>query len=202
MERAAARSLAHCRVRGRRGAHHRSHGPIHNRAATRFHAMVFLGQTKQFRADVRDAIGQFRRPSITWASSDGSVFTVDDNGLVTAVGDGTAELRATAEGTTATASVTVEQTAANIRVLSGAGQRALAGHGPRGPDRRARRGRGRHSGRRGSRSASRRPRGTARSVTRVSRSMPVARRPPPGRWAATGSARSPWASRSERLKTW
>ena len=89
--------------------------------------MVFLGQTKQFRADVRDAIGQFRRPSITWASSDGSVFTVNDNGLVTAVGNGTAELRATAEGTTATASVTVEQTAANIRVLSGAGQRALAG---------------------------------------------------------------------------
>ena len=89
--------------------------------------MVFIGQTKQFNATVRDVIGRFRRPPITWASSDGSVFTVDDGGLVTAVGNGTAELRATADGATATASVTVEQTAASIRVLSGAGQQAIAG---------------------------------------------------------------------------
>lgn len=89
--------------------------------------MVFFGQTKQFEAKVRDVIGRFTRPPVAWSSSNTSVFTVDDGGLVTAVGDGTAELRATAEGTTATASVTVAQTVANILVLSGTDQRAVAG---------------------------------------------------------------------------
>lgn len=89
--------------------------------------MVFLGQTKQFQARVRDALGVFSRPPVAWSSSDASVFTVDDGGLVTAVGDGTAELRATAAGTTAIAPVTVAQTVANILILSGTDQRGVAG---------------------------------------------------------------------------
>lgn len=89
--------------------------------------MVYFGQTKQFKATIRDALGQFRRRPITWTSSDPSVFTVDDGGEVTAVGDGSAELRATADGVTATAAVTVAQTPARIPVVSGGDQRAVAG---------------------------------------------------------------------------
>lgn len=89
--------------------------------------MVYFGQTKQFKATIRDALGQFRRRPITWTSSDPSVFTVDDGGEVTAVGDGSAELRATAEGTTAMASVTVLQTPARIPVVSGGDQQGVAG---------------------------------------------------------------------------
>lgn len=88
--------------------------------------MVFFGQTKQFGATVRNALGEFVPSEVAWSSSDESVFTVI-GGNVTAVGDGTAELRATVEQTTAVAAVTVEQTPASIPIVSGKGQRAVAG---------------------------------------------------------------------------
>lgn len=88
--------------------------------------MVFFGQTKQFGATVRNALGEFVPSEVAWFSSDESVFTVI-GGNVTAVGDGTAELRATLEQTTAVAAVTVEQTPASVPIVSGKGQRAVAG---------------------------------------------------------------------------
>ncbi len=57
------------------------------------------GTTQQLKAKVSpdDKAGQ-----IVWSSSDESVLTVDANGLVTAVGDGTASITATVDGVSAT----------------------------------------------------------------------------------------------------
>ena len=59
--------------------------------------------------------------TLTWSSSDGSIVTVDGNGIVTAVSVGTADITATAEnGKTATCSVTV---------IAGAPQHSSGGGG-------------------------------------------------------------------------
>lgn len=89
--------------------------------------LTFIGQTGSFRATVRDPMGRRISPQVGWSSSDPSVFTVDDAGTVTAVADGGAELRASAEGVAGTASVTVEQKPAILEVLSGSGQEAVRG---------------------------------------------------------------------------
>ena len=47
--------------------------------------------------------------TVTWTSNDESVATVDKNGVVTAVAPGTATITATAEGVSATCTVTVER---------------------------------------------------------------------------------------------
>lgn len=65
--------------------------------------------------------------TVTWSSSDEGVFTVDGSGQVTAAGNGAGTLTASAGGLNATASVTVEQRPAAIRVVSGDNQEALRG---------------------------------------------------------------------------
>ena len=89
--------------------------------------LSFIGQARAFRATVRDAAGQTLNTSVSWTSSDASVFTVDNSGTVTAVGNGSGQLQASAEGATATASVTVEQLPAVLAIVSGGGQQAGAG---------------------------------------------------------------------------
>ncbi len=54
---------------------------------------------------------------ITWSSSPSSVATVSPGGLVEAIADGTAEIRATSGFATGTVSITVQQVASSI-VLS------------------------------------------------------------------------------------
>lgn len=59
--------------------------------------------------------------TLTWSSSDGSIVTVDGNGIVTAVSVGTADITATAEnGKTATC---------NVTVIAGAPQHSSGGGG-------------------------------------------------------------------------
>ncbi|WP_419943305.1 Ig-like domain-containing protein [Candidatus Palauibacter sp.] len=72
-----------------------------------FHA---LGDTARLAAEVRDQNGQtLSGASVTWASGDPFIATVDATGLATAVGHGTVSVTASAEGASGSATITVEQ---------------------------------------------------------------------------------------------
>ena len=86
---------------------------------------TYISQTTSFGATVRDQHGAAMMATVTWSSSDESVFTVDSNGEVTAAGNGSGTLEASSSGLSATAAVDVEQRAAVIEVVSGDGQEAL-----------------------------------------------------------------------------
>ncbi len=76
--------------------------------------------TKQLSVTV-DATPSSADKTVTWSSSDASVATVDENGLVTAVGQGTATITATSNldnSKSGTCSVTVNTPAAPIEVES------------------------------------------------------------------------------------
>ena len=89
--------------------------------------MTFIGQTRAFRATVRDAAGQNVTTQVSWTSSDAAVFTVDASGTVTAVSNGSGQLTASAGGLTATAAVTVEQAPTVLLVRSGGDQEGIGG---------------------------------------------------------------------------
>ncbi|MYA11004.1 MAG: hypothetical protein F4087_14115 [Gemmatimonadetes bacterium] len=89
--------------------------------------MTFIGQTRAFRATLRDAAGQNVTAQVTWTSSDPAVFTVDAGGTVTAVSNGSGQLQASAGGLTANAAVTVEQAPTLLVVRSGGNQEGVAG---------------------------------------------------------------------------
>ena len=89
--------------------------------------LTYISQSTNFTATVRDQYGAAMTVAVTWSSADESVFTVDGTGRVTAAGNGSASLQASSSGLNATASVTVEQRAAAIKVVSGDGQEALRG---------------------------------------------------------------------------
>ena len=76
-----------------------------------------LGATQQLAATARDANNNpFPGAAFTWTSSNSSVATVSGSGLVTAAGNGTAQITAASGGKTAVASVTVAQTTATVSV--------------------------------------------------------------------------------------
>ena len=81
-----------------------------------------LGSTHQLNATVFD---RYSKPisdvSVTWTSSDGSVATVNAAGLITAVENGSAQITVTAGGASATAVVTVSQTAIRITITPSSG---------------------------------------------------------------------------------
>lgn len=87
--------------------------------------LTYISQTTNFTATVRDQYGAAMVAMVTWSGSDDGVFTVDAGGQVTATGNGSGTLQASSSGLNATASVTVEQRAAAIKVVSGDGQEAL-----------------------------------------------------------------------------
>lgn len=73
------------------------------------------------RLEVTFTPGNTTETTLTWSSSDGSIVTVDGNGIVTAVSVGTADITATAEnGKTATC---------NVTVIAGAPQHSSGGGG-------------------------------------------------------------------------
>ncbi|WP_420632539.1 Ig-like domain-containing protein [Candidatus Palauibacter sp.] len=88
--------------------------------------LTYLGETAQFTARVTDGTGASVGGAVRWESTDGAVVSVDGTGLVTARGNGTAEVRASAGGASDASAVVVEQRAATLRVF-GDGQSALAG---------------------------------------------------------------------------
>ena len=76
-----------------------------------------LGSTVQLTATVQDQNGQAMSGiTVAWTSSDTEVGTVDESGLMTAVGNGTVTVTATAWSATGTASVAVDQVAAKVVV--------------------------------------------------------------------------------------
>jgi hypothetical protein len=87
--------------------------------------LTYITQTTPFSANVRDQYGSSMAITVTWSSSDETVFTVDANGTVTAAGNGSATLQASTGALNATADVTVQQTAATIAFASGNDQQAL-----------------------------------------------------------------------------
>jgi len=80
--------------------------------------LAAIGQTVQLTAAARDQSGQIMTGvAITWASSDGSVATVDSTGLVTAVWNGSVEITASSvSGVAGSADVTVQQQARELRI--------------------------------------------------------------------------------------
>jgi uncharacterized protein YjdB len=76
-----------------------------------------FGETAQLSATARDADGNvIAGVSFSWSSSDENCATVSTVGLVTAVGNGTATVTATAAGVSGTAAVTVAQIVASVTV--------------------------------------------------------------------------------------
>jgi hypothetical protein len=77
--------------------------------------MSALGETVQLNAELRDQHGRVNESAkFLWESSDDTVATVDVTGLVTAVGNGTAQMTATAGSTASTATVAVAQRIAAV----------------------------------------------------------------------------------------
>ncbi|GIT52548.1 MAG: hypothetical protein Ct9H300mP15_27610 [Gemmatimonadota bacterium] len=69
-----------------------------------------LGDTTQLSATVKDQNGyKMASATVTWVTSDTTVATVSDAGLVTSVSDGTATITATSGSGSAPATVTVSQ---------------------------------------------------------------------------------------------
>ena len=76
-----------------------------------------LGDTLRMTAAGFDANGHpLEDSTFTWSSSDESVVTVDETGVVTAAGNGSATVTASSEGASDSASVTVSQRATDVHV--------------------------------------------------------------------------------------
>ena len=92
------------------------------------HELTALGETVQLGAEVRDQNASVMAgATVTWTSIASSVATVNASGLVTAAGNGTATITASAGSASGSAVVTVAQVVSAIEVVSGNGQRGLTG---------------------------------------------------------------------------
>ena len=77
-----------------------------------------LGATAQLEATARDQNGSTRSAQFTWGSSDTVVATVDANGLVTALNNGTTTVTVRSGAVSASTTITVEQTPVSITLSS------------------------------------------------------------------------------------
>ncbi|WP_419942366.1 Ig-like domain-containing protein [Candidatus Palauibacter sp.] len=78
-----------------------------------------LGDTVRLGARALDQAGQvIANATIMWASSDGAIVTVDNAGLVTSTGNGSAQVTARTGQASGAAAITVEQVTTGIRVSS------------------------------------------------------------------------------------
>ena len=81
------------------------------------HGLTALGATVQLSAEVRDQNARVMAgATVTWTSSASSMATVNASGLVTAAGNGTATITASAGSASGSAVVTVMQSAASVEV--------------------------------------------------------------------------------------
>jgi uncharacterized protein YjdB len=79
-------------------------------------AIIGRHRTKQFSATTYDRDGnELTGRTVTWATSDSTVATVDSTGLVTGVSDGDAVITAMAEGKSATGRVLVSKLVIGLR---------------------------------------------------------------------------------------
>ncbi len=89
--------------------------------------LQFLGATFTLGATVRDQNGQTFAGAVTWTADNSAVATVDNAGVVTAIGNGTATVTAASGSATATVPVTVDQVVTSIGIISGNDQSATVG---------------------------------------------------------------------------
>jgi Big-like domain-containing protein len=85
-----------------------------------FRVIQTLGESGPFIAQILDQRGDLMSGvSVTWASSDESVATVDSDGTTTGLANGTAEISVSSGGTliSGTANVTVEQFVTRVEIL-------------------------------------------------------------------------------------
>lgn len=89
-----------------------------------------IGATQQLSGEVRDQGGEpMPDEPITWSSDDETVVTVNANGLVTAAGNGTTDVRvtSTSSGLSASVGVTVAQVGTSLQKVSGDAQTDTVG---------------------------------------------------------------------------
>lgn len=89
--------------------------------------MTFLGQTLSLTASVGDQNGQPFNTTVTWSTADAGVATVSTAGVVTAVGNGTTTVHAGAGTASGSVSISVQQVASQVTLVSGDGQAATVG---------------------------------------------------------------------------
>jgi hypothetical protein len=81
--------------------------------------VVALGWKVQLSATARDSAGSvIPGTAFQWSSSAETVATVDRSGLVTAVGNGSADIMGTADGSSGTATIVVQQAGAYLEFVS------------------------------------------------------------------------------------
>ncbi len=89
--------------------------------------LTALGATHQYQAVAKDASGNtIAGKTFTWSSSDANVATIDQAGVATAVSNGSTSIRASTDGVTGTAALTVAQQPAALAIRT---QPADAGAG-------------------------------------------------------------------------
>ena len=89
--------------------------------------LTHIGATARFTARITDQNGENYPGTVTWSASDPTVFTVADDGVVTATGNGAGTLTASVRDISATALVNVEQLPFALVIISGDGQEGNAG---------------------------------------------------------------------------
>lgn len=104
--------------------------PVASVSLTPTSADLQVGQTRQLTAQPKDADGNSLSRTVTWQSSSAAVATVSSGGLVTAVSTGSAQITATSEGKSASATIsvapatitvaTVDVTPGNLQIEVGA----------------------------------------------------------------------------------
>lgn len=89
-------------------------------------ATLDIGGVQEFSVTLRDARGaELSGRSVSWTVTPASVATINGNGRLTAVGSGSASVRATAEGRDGTAGVTVRAPVVDRLEISGPGSISL-----------------------------------------------------------------------------
>ena len=89
--------------------------------------LTYVGATARFTARITDQNGNTYDGTVTWSTSDAAIFTVADDGEVTATGGGDGTLTASFEDISATASVNVDQLPFALVAFLGDGQDGAAG---------------------------------------------------------------------------
>ncbi len=84
--------------------------------------LSFLGATVTLTATIVDQNGQAFDGTVSWSSDDAAVVTVSATGEVTAIRNGMTSVHATFQAVTATATVTVQQQATGVSIISGNAQ--------------------------------------------------------------------------------
>lgn len=104
-------------------------GPVATRINLNRSAITLdaIGATDQITATVFDQNDDTLAVTVTWTSNTGTVASVDADGVVTAVGNGTAQITASAGNASRSVTVTVAQVASQLVQIGGDGQTGTVG---------------------------------------------------------------------------